>query len=486
MRPRNTLILFVLVAAAAAALWYFELREGAKPESDGAQQKVFAGLDAKQVEWIEIAQADGSVARLEKRGEDWRLTKPLDFAADRFHADGVASGLAELASETVYDSAAEDPVLRPEARESYGLTREPRVRFSAAGKEHALRIGDPTPVAGNTYVTDADGKRVFAVPTWQTNAFTKTVKELREPRLLIFDRDELAKLTLAWTGGGATLAKQDGAWRVVAPIDDAADDAVLQSLLSDFQGLRAEEFLDAPPPDDALGLGAPVFRAELTLEGGTAPLVLTLGGPREGARIAARGGAGFVAEIAASQLERMPKTVAVLRDKALASFGVADAKSFTLTFSAPGAAALTVKGTITDDGWKTEPAMEPGAASALVAELAALNASDIAVDALGDAELAALGLAPPRVAIRVLGEGEGDAAKPLADVRLGAHQAGKGIAAQRAERPVVYWLAESLSEQLPLSAAQFHEKFAAKQDEAAVPPPEPTKPAVSPPPPPGE
>lgn len=479
MQPRNTLMLFLLVALAAAALWHFELREGAGGGAESEQQKVFAGVDAKQVEWVELAQGDGSVLRVEKRAEEWRLTQPLDYAADRFHADALASGLADLASDVVYDPAAEDAALHPEPLESYGVTREPRVRFGAAGRAHALRIGDPAPVAGNTYVRAGDEQRVFAVPTWQTNAFSKTLAELREARLVQFDRASVATLTLAWQGGGATLEQKDSAWRVTAPLADAADEASVGSLLSDLETLRADAFLDAPPSDAELGLDAPVYRAELTFSGGAEPLVVVLGGPREGARIAARGASGAVAEIPAASLERLPKTVNALRDKQLAHFEVSAAQRFTLSFAGEGGA-LSVSGSNQADGWHTEPAMAPGAASALVAELAGLSGADIAADALGEAERAGLGLAPPRAALRVLGAGEGDAAPLLADVRFGIAKAGSGVAAQRADRETIYWLAESIGAQLPLSAAQFRESFAAKEGDAAE------APVVSPPPPPGE
>jgi hypothetical protein len=485
MQPRNTAILFLLVVLAGVALWRFELREGASGGGEKQPQKVFAGLDAKQVEWVELAQGDGSVLRVEKRGEEWRLVQPLDFAADRFHADGLASGLADLASDVIYDPATEDVALHPEPLENYGVTREPRVRFGAAGRAYALRIGDPAPVAGNTYVRAGDEERVFAVPTWQTNAFGKTLAELREARLAQFDRESVVKLTLAWSGGGATLEKQDGAWRVTAPLADAADEASVGSLLSDLETLRADAFLDAPPSDAELGLDAPVWRAELTFSGGAKPLAVALGGPREGARIAARGVSAAVVEIPASSLERLPKTVNALRDKQLARFEVSAAKRFTLAFTGGEGGALSVTGTSEADGWHSEPAMAPGAASALIAELAGLAAADIAADALGEAERTGLGLAPPRASLRVFGAGEGDAAPQLADVRLGIAKAGSGIAAQRADRETIYWLSESLAAQLPLSAAQFHESFAAKAGEAT--PPEPAAPPhVSPPPPPGE
>lgn len=468
VKPRNTLILLVLAAAAFGALWHFQLREGAPGASDDERTEVFAGLEAEQLEWIELTQADGAAVRLEKRGEAWRITQPIDAPADRFAADSVASALADLASDTVFDPAAEDAARHPEAPESYGLTREPRVHFSAAGKPYALRLGDPTPVAGNSYVAADGDARVFVVPQWQTNALTKPLSELRETRLFDFEREKLVRIALDWGGAGATLQKKGEAWRLSAPLDDAADEVAVQALISDLIALRAEAFLDAPPSDEELGFTAPAYRAELALEGG-ANYTVVLGAKRAGEKLAARSGASGAVEVAASILERLPKSVSALRDKTLASFVSSDAQAFTLTFSTPSGEALTVTGTSSADGWKTEPAMEAGAASALMAEVASLAGREIAADALGAAELAALGLAPARARIEVRGAGEGAAAPLLADVRLGVLRPGSGLAAQRADRAAVYWIDEARASALPQSAEQFRASFAAKPAETGAP-----------------
>ncbi len=457
MKPSNTLILLALVALAAVALWRFELSDAAK-SGDSAQAEVFSGVEAEQIVWVELAQPEGAVVRLEKRGEAWRLTQPVDAPADRFAADGVASALAELASETVFDPAAEDAARHPESPESYGLAREPRVRFEAAGKTHALRLGDPTPVAGNLYVAADGDARVFVVPQWQTNALTKSLSELRDARLLDFEREKLRKIALAWPGGGATLEKKGDDWHLVAPLGDLADDVAVQALISDLAALRAENFLDAPPSDAELGFDEPAYRVDLGQEGG-ASYALVLGAKRDGERLAARGGASGAVEVAASALERLPKSAAALRDKTLASFASADAQRFTLTLAEASGAPLVVTGTSTPEGWKTEPAMAAGAASALMAEVASLFGREIAAESAGPAELAALGLAPPRARIEVLGAGEGSAAKRLADVRLGVLRPGSGLAAQRADRAVVYWIDTSRADALPQNAEQFRAKF---------------------------
>jgi hypothetical protein len=365
------------------------------------------------------------------------------------------------------------------------------VRFRAGDQDYALRLGHAAPVGGNLYATDAEGKKVFTLASWRKNALQKTVKQLRDGRVLDFDRAQVKGITLASGDGRVVLARGEGGWRIVEPVDAKADADAVDGLLSDLTYLRADEFVDAPGTDAELGLDAPWLTAELALESG-GPAALQVGAPRSDRRVV-RGTAGRVFEIVTTRLDSLPRKLSAYRWKELSSFASEDAVSFELRFEEPGAEPVTLRGTNGEEGWSTEPeAMEPGKASRLVSELSALRAEDVAADAMGDAERATLGLAPPRATLRVLGkpnEGHADGAV-LADVQLGLPQPDGRIPAQRAGEPVVYWLAASAREQLPVSLAAFRESFVAKEEaksaEAAEPAAETETPAEPEPLAPGE
>ena len=106
--------------------------------------------------------------------------------------------------------------------------------------------------------------------------------------------------------------------------------------------------------------------------------------------------------------------------------------------------------------------MAPGKAAMLVSRLATLKAEEIAAETLGPKELTGLGLAPPRVVLRVAGSGA--PGEPLAEVQLGVADAERGIAARRADAETVYWLDYDLAEHLPLSLEAFRNRFAAQPD----------------------
>jgi hypothetical protein len=463
VNPRNTLLLALAVAALGAFVWFYEI-EGAekRSEAESASKRLFAGVEADAIDWIELESEDGEMVRLERKDDEgWQLVAPLAFPADRFAADGIASTLSEMEADATFDT--------PEPLENYGLGVPPRVRFGVGDERFALQVGNDTPVGGNVYVTDAEGSQVHAVPSWRANALEKTVKQLRDARILDFEAAQVSRVVIESAEGRVVLERPGDAWQLAEPLAAQADAEAVDGLLSDLQFLRADEFVDDPAGDGELGLDAPWLQIQLTREGEAAPLSLSVGAER-GERRLVRGAGAPVFEVATSRLESLPRELSAFRFKELARFTVDDAERFELHFLPPDGEPLSIDGTIGEDGWTTTPeAMQPSKASGLVSELSLLRAESVMADALGEGELAAIGLAPPRATLRVYGapgDDEGGGA-PLADVRLGEPDVAQGIPAMRGGETTVFWLSADLLEQLPISRVAWEEGF------RVVPEPEP-------------
>jgi len=371
-----------------------------------------------------------------------------------------------MASEAVFEEPQPLPV--------YGLGEDARVvRFGTADAAHELRVGKKTPVGANSYAATetTDGSPVFTVATFKTTSFDKPLDDLRERRPLRFERDDVTRIETEWTGGGAVVEKRDGAWRLVAPIEGEADESAIETLLSDLVFLRAAGFVDEPPPLAEVGLDAPEYRVVLTGEAdaGEDPprWELAVGGV-----IAVNARAGKAAEdvlyhIPEDRFQKLPKRVDAFRFKQLAHYVASDAERFELVFRDPAAEeqgrteAVTITGLRTEAGWDTTPErMAAGLASRLIAELARLDAVDIAADEVGSEELAGLGLSPAHAAIRIFGKSpeEGGDAPVLADLQLGVQQ-GDRVLAKRADRPTVFRMDAALAEHIPVSLEAFRNRF---------------------------
>ena len=134
------------------------------------------------------------------------------------------------------------------------------------------------------------------------------------------------------------------------------------------------------------------------------------------------------------------------------------------------------------DGKKRLPVFAAGKLDTAIAELSRLRAQGIAADEMGEAELRAVGLAPPNVIVTVFGaapeggEGEAGEEKPprkvLAEVQIGNVEGSEWIVARAAGDPTVYRLAYSLAEQIPVSLEAFRNRFRAAEGQAAEAKPE--------------
>jgi hypothetical protein len=465
MNPRNTMILALIVGAVGAFLYFYEIRgQEERAEAEEAAKRLFQEISAEEIDSMVLAASGGELVRLERFGEGWHITEPVRFPADQIRADGLASALAGLASEAVFEE--------PEPLEEYGIGAEPSIRFWIGEVEHVLYVGEKTPVGGNTYLKTGEGAQVYAVKSYRASSLAKSMDELRDSRILEFDRDAVDHIDARWAGGGVVLEKGESGWRLLEPLETAADEGAVEQLLSDLDFLRADGFIDEVPQDAEVGLDAPAFEVEVVggaREEGEAPTRtrMAIGATVEGGQRAVRGSVDHALyQIDADRLDDFPRSVAAYRFKTLADFDAADAVRFELVFPADGeAATLLVSGERGEKGWTTTPeAMAAGRASRLIAEFSDLSAIDIAADSMGDEELRAMGLSPPAVTLRALADGEGDEDSLLAEIYLGNTDPERGIAAQRAGDDVVYWLDFDMAEHLPISREAFVNRFRSSEE----------------------
>lgn len=504
MNPRSTGILLLVAAALAAFVYFYEVRGAdTRREAEEREKRLFAGVEPDAIEWIALTPRGEAPARLERRDGKWLLVAPLEFPADAYAADNLASTLATLASESVLEE--------PQPPDEYGLGDAARVvRFGAGGSEHELRLGKDAPVGGGSYAS-AGGDAVYTIARYKASSFDKPLADLRDKRILDFDAKSIRRVQVSWPGGRVVLereaaatsaqaeaeeeeedAEQDAppapeaaSWRIVEPIQARADAEAIDSLLSDLSFLRAEGFVDEPPGDTEAGLAPPAFEIALEAPGegeGAAPrdVRMAVGAVREGGARLVRGAQRSLYTIPAARFDELPRELAAYRWKQLARFDLADAQAIDFFFQPASGDPVAIRASRGESGWSSTPeAFAAGKLDAAVEALSRLRARDIAADAMGEAELRALGLAPPNAIVTVFGkrpEGvavkEGEEAPPLpilAEVQIGNVEGSEWIAARAAGDPTVYRLAYALAEQLPVSLDAFRNRFRAAEAAEAAP-----------------
>jgi len=485
MNPRTTGILFLVALALGAFVWFYQVQgEDRRREAEEEAKRLFPGIEQDDIRAIAFRTTDGHDVRLEFREEGWVLTEPLEFPADETGLSGMASALAQLASEAQIEDA--------QALSVYDLDESARVvRFETAGEEHAVRFGKKTPVGGNTYAAVEGEQRVYTVPSYRATSFERTLDDLRERRVLRFDRTGVDRVVVEWAETRVALERRDTGWWLAAPLEGPADEKTVEDLLADLAFLRAEGFVDEPSEAVTQSFEEPRLRVVLTDRPGeeaeeTAEprsWSLEVGGALDGAQRAVRGAEGHLFAVARERLEELPQRVDAYRFRTLASFPAAEAQRLELLFHPPEGEPVVVTARRGEEGWTSEPEpMAAGRVATLISELSHLRARSILADSMGPEELAGVGLRPPRVLYRVWGapaEEEQEEGEPLrlAEVALGAFDAETGIVAKAADQDNVYRLDFELAEALPVSLEAFRNRFASDEE----PDPEEPGPTSEPP-----
>ncbi len=462
MQPRHTAVLALIAALLGAFIYFYEIRGGAeRTAAEAKRNQLWPEIEADQITSLSVTTVHGVQVDLVREGEGegagarWQITSPIDFPASSSAVDAMLAGLAELSSEKR---------VQGDDLAAFGLGPDAAsISFVANGAPRTVRLGGSAPVGGERYVLLDDASDIVLVPANALVAFGKTLDELRDTRVWPFETAAVQRARFAWVDGAVELERRSDGWWLIDPVEERADRLRVDGLLSDLAYLRADGF----PEDDVApsAFDAPFFAAELSGAGATLVDVdLVAAAPTAGAepRIVIRGREGALFEVAAERADDWPRRVADYRDKTLSRFAIDAARSFEITLAdAEGPEPVRIQGELVGGRWVTSPEpMSAAAASGVVTTLSSLDGIDVVADRLGPAEQASLGIAPPRIALRVWGEGSSGATAPLlADVVLGRTRPGIGTYAAQAGGDAILLIDEATAGLLPTSLTAFRGAF---------------------------
>ncbi len=460
MNPKTTAVLFAIAAALAAFVYFCEPeREQARVEAEAAEKRLFPDVVQSEIASISLRVSDVPEIRLERRDGRWRIVAPIDFAADTFAADGVASAITQLRSESVI----EDP--RPPEVYGFGAERA-EVRFTVGELEKALRFGNQTPVGSNSYASVDGDDRVYTVASYQLTPFKKRLEDLRDKRIVDFDQAAVRRVAVSWPGTSFVVERSDEGWQMVEPVQARADVDTVDALLSSLSFLRASAFVDDPGSAEEMGFAPPQFAVEMEMsrEGaGSDPVIarFAVGGVAEtGAQRFVRGAVESLYLISEQSFDDFPRRLVEYRDRRLAEFAAGDARRVELGFHTDAGETVALSVTREGDGWASSAdPVQPEELDALVEALSGLRADDIIAEAFGPAELQAMGLDPAKAVLLVYGDG--DPAERLAEIHLGV-AFGDGVTARAPDRENIFLLDAALADLIPTDLEDYRERFVAQ------------------------
>lgn len=298
MRPKTLLILTLVVVVLAAFIWFFERDLPGSEERAEQAKKVLGGLEASEVEALEITWGDPETkvrleketvelpSELDKEGEDeeepsfslppeerWRLVEPMATRADREEIDRLLTALTNLEKRRTVEDADRAEV----GLESPAAT----LMLSTGDGETVLEVGSEVPVSNDRVVALAGEPEVYFVRGTIYEDLTRDPGEWRDRQVVAADADDILRIELAAEGREpVVLVRDDEAFRIEAPFHDRADREAANGLVRRLADLEVQSFVDDPEDPEALELDPPhaVVTAQIDPDAGLdGPVRLELG-----------------------------------------------------------------------------------------------------------------------------------------------------------------------------------------------------------------
>jgi hypothetical protein len=267
----STLILVVVLAGLGAYIYFVDSKRPAASAdgSSATKEKVFS-VEADKINELRITY-QGQTAALKKDDSGWKLVEPTQVDADPPEAIGVATALTNVEIVRVVDENATN-------LEQFGLANPAiTVEYKAeGGASGTLRLGNKNATQGEIYALKNDEKRVFLVSAFQETSFNRTPFDLRDKKILKFDRDKADSLTIAKGATSIEMSRAGSDWKVTKPVPSRSDYTQIEGFLTRLSSSNMSKIVEENPKDLAkYGLDKPAMT--VTIGSGSAKTVLEVG-----------------------------------------------------------------------------------------------------------------------------------------------------------------------------------------------------------------
>ncbi len=256
MKSKGLLIACFLLLALSGIIWWSN-RKAASADKTPIEKTATSLISVPEAQFqeIEIQKRNGEVIRLQRVDSKWQIAAAKPLRADLDAISRLLSSLSSLRSDrTVEEKAA--------SFDQYGLT-QPEIELNVTDnskKTAKILIGDQTPTGTAVYAAIAGDPRVFAISSYKTSNFDKSVNDLRDKRILLFDTDKLSRVELQSKKQSIEFDRDKDRWQIVKPMPFRADPSAVAELLRTLHDAK----MDLSGSDDDQKIAA-AFRSAVPL-----------------------------------------------------------------------------------------------------------------------------------------------------------------------------------------------------------------------------
>ncbi len=334
MRLKTNLVIGVLFAALAAYVYLHEIKGEEERRAEAERSSKLLEFSDHEVQRITIQREDGDDTTIERRLDEWWIVQPVETPADEAAIERYLGNIGETTTERVIeDSSALAGSESGETERRYGLA-EPRLSLYmelSEGYLDTIRFGADSPTERFAYAQKRGANRqVITVRAWRFDNLDKGLFDLRDKRLLAFDKEAVREIIVTQDkldiGRVIQLVKApDGGWQIKSPVQTNADKSEVEGILNKLLNATAESFEhEAPTEADLVDVGLaprPWVEVALTVGEDRAVKTLRIGDQSEtdGHSFARDVSRDAVFLIDSTVVSTVSKSLFTLRDKSLLS-----------------------------------------------------------------------------------------------------------------------------------------------------------------------
>jgi hypothetical protein len=331
---------------------------------------------------ITIAKTGSDPVELAKLANNWEIIKPVQLHADQGSVGSLAGTMTTITPDRLIDE-------HPANLDQFGLDK-PTFQIAVTtkdGKTTKVELGADNPAGTGTYAKLDNDPKVYTVPVYLKVDLNKTVNDLRDKRLIAFNRDKLTsiKLDSATKNSSVEFGKNaQGDWQIVKPKPLRADGPQVEDLIRKLDDARMDlTSADSDPKSAAeqFASGTRAGTVSTTDSSGTQTLEIRKG--KNNSYYAKGSSAEGTYKLAGELGDSMGKTADDFRNKKVFDFGFNDPTK------------IEINGTAYQRGgdrWATSSGQfDSGSLQAVIDKLRDLSATKFA-DKMGGTQTLVLGV----------------------------------------------------------------------------------------------
>lgn len=272
MKPKTTLVLLAVFALLLAVVLFFDSR-GEKKEAAKERDNTLVSLTAADVRKVSLVRDGETLAFERDEAGPWRLTAPLQAAADDYEVNNLVDSLASLRIERVVEKDAADLA-------AYEIPRM-EVSLWVKDKETSVKVlvGMENPLDKSLFAKREDDPRVVLLASSLKTTLEKKVFDFRDKNVFKFTAAEVQSVRVRAKDVLWRAAREENGWFLKEPVAAPAAKAKLDSLLDSLSGIRAKAFVSEEKSADKLeefGLDKPDGEVTLSLPASNQEIVFAV------------------------------------------------------------------------------------------------------------------------------------------------------------------------------------------------------------------